>query len=57
MHELLFLGGISVSNLKKGPQKGTEKGTEKDQSQFNGIEFVLAPFQSFFELAYDNATQ
>ena len=29
MHELLGLGGITVSNFKKGTEKGTEKGTKK----------------------------
>ena len=29
MHELLGLGGITVSNLKKGTERETEKGTKK----------------------------
>ena len=29
MHEFLGLGGITVSNFKKGTEKGTEKRTEK----------------------------
>ena len=36
MHELLGLGGITVSNFKKGTEKGTEKRPEKGTEKGTG---------------------